>query len=130
MNLQRQLIGQWKSDRRRTLICYAPYHKQTELKKKRFISGLFGKLELKFTKKYSYSSCNGEEWEKTKYTIVDQSEDTLIIKIENDFKGVLSALNGIVFSVIQFEETRYHQYCSIYNSQWNYTEWFRKIKNT
>ncbi len=81
MPLRNQLLGTWKSHRKRTLKNLASYHKQQDLGKKRIISGMFGKLELKWTKKYVYSSFDGFD-DKAKYEIIDESEDTLVIKTE------------------------------------------------
>jgi hypothetical protein len=132
MSLRNQLIGTWKSHRKRTLDHFAPYHKQKDVGKKRTISGMFGKLELKWTKKYVYYSFEGfgkATREKVKYEIVDESEDTLIVKIEETLGDELSIFDGITYLVIQFEETRYHKYYSAYTSRWNYVEWFQKVSD-
>ena len=88
---------------------------------------MFGKLELKWTEKYIHSSFKNHIF-KDKYEIIDESEDTLIIKIEETFPNdELGILNGISYHVIQFEETRYHKYYSVYDSRWKYIELFQKV---
>ena len=132
MSLRNQLIGTWKSHRKRTLDNLAAYHRQKDSGKKRFISRMFGKLELKWTKKYVYFSREGfakATHEKFKYEVVDESESTLIVKIEETLPNELSILDGVIFLVIQFEETRYHKYYSAYPSRWNYVEWFQKVSD-
>ena len=89
---------------------------------------MFGKLEVKWTKKYLHSSFDG--CHKEKYEIVDESEDTLIIKFDDKFPDPFCIFDGVSYLVIQFEETRYHKYYSQYSSRWNYIEWFQKIEST
>ncbi len=107
----------------------AAYHRQADLRKRRIISGMFGKLQVKITQNYMYLThqdlvTKTKYKTKSKYEITDHSQDTLVLRIyeKSDEDWDLDC-----FEVIQFDKTRYHQYCSIYNSQWNITEWFRKI---
>ena len=89
---------------------------------------MFGNLELKWTKKYIHLSFEG--FDKVRYEIIDESEDTLIIKVEDRFPDPFCVFDGVSYLVIQFEETRYHKYYSSYSSRWNYVEWFQKVKTT
>jgi hypothetical protein len=127
MSLRNQLIGTWRSHRNRTLNSFAPYLRQKELGKRRIISSLFGKLEVKWTNKYIHSVYE-EVKDKSRYEIVDESDDTLIIKIDSVFPDEFCMFDGIDFFVIQFDETRYYKYYCSYSSRWKYVEWFQKVK--
>ncbi len=129
MSLQNKLIGTWKSHRKRTLDNFAPYLKQKDLSRRRAASRLFGKLKLKWTKKYVYSSFKGRI-DKDKYEVINESADTLVIKTEGRFPDQFGVFEETSYLIIQFEETRYHQYYSAYSSTYHYVEWFQKLKNT
>lgn len=134
MSLHYQIRGTWKSHRKRTLDGFAPYLQQTDLRKKRLISSMFGKLTLNWTKKYIYSSFEGsakvgcKATEKSRYAVIDESEDTLVIKIEDKLPDLFNVFDGVSYLVIQFKETRYHTYYSAYDSRWHYVEWFQKVQ--
>ncbi len=127
MSLRNQLIGTWKSDRKRTLAGFAPYHKLKDLAKRRRVSGIFGELEVKYTRRYIHSQFKDSAY-KERYEVVDESEDTLVIKVDEKYPELFDTLNGLSFYVIQFDETRYHKYMSVYVSRWHYVEWFRKVE--
>jgi len=66
--------------------------------------------------------------EKMRYEIINETGDTLVMRVEDTFPEPFGVFDDPSYLVIQFEETRYHQYMSAYTSRFNYTEGFRKVK--
>ena len=125
MALQKQLLGTWRSDKKRTLDDFSPYLKQKDLGKKRKISRIFGKLEMKWTRLYVATDFEGDR-SRYRYRVVDESQETLIIRMDDSEEWSLG--EDTIFMLIQFHETARNSYCSIFNSSWNYTEWFKRIE--
>ena len=95
--------------------------------RKRIISSLFGKLEIKYTRRYLHFRSKGSTY-KSRYEIIDETDDTLIVKIEHKYPYPCDILGGMSYYVIQFDEIPYHKYMSVYASRHMYVEWFQKVK--
>ena len=57
--VEKRLLGAWRSDRKRTVKHWV-FPKRLAAAKRRRFEGLFGKLVLRFTPKFSYSEFDGE----------------------------------------------------------------------
>ena len=130
MKLETKLRGKWKSDRRRTLEIFAPYHNPKNKKRKRFISSMFGKLELHITKKFIHSKMN-QFREKKPYEIIDSTEHSLVLLYQETMMAeLLDEEPTTEFIITTFEETRYHEYLYLTHSSFRFSECFRRVTET
>lgn len=119
-----ELIGTWISDKRKTLGKWHPYHTLKPKKKKRFAS-LFGKLKVRYTKKYLHTELDGTK-ERQPYTVVGSDEYSLVIKAHSDLAGREIILH------LSFEEEKgqvYYWLCPGWPCSGGFSECFRKIKS-
>ena len=80
--MQKVLLGTWRSDKRRTLQSIHKYHCLTGAKK-RIFSGLFGKLELRYSQKYVHVRLRGFEY-RERYEVLAEDTDSIVIRLHSD----------------------------------------------
>ncbi len=114
----KELIGTWISDRRRTLKMWHPYHKAKPKRKKRFAS-MFGKLKVRYTKKYLHSDFDGTK-KRQPYTVVLSDACCLVIKTSDDLTG------SECLQHLYFEEEEGQVYYWLWLGR--FSECFRKMK--
>ena len=129
---QKQLLGVWRSDKRKTLQTLHRYHCLSDGKKKRTIGGLFGKLQVRYTGKYVYGKLRDYKY-RERYDVVAENENSIVVRVYRDsFKKRMG--KGWVKSVpelfepdlyhFNFEQQRGRQYYWI--GQGKFCEWFQK----
>lgn len=128
---QKQLLGVWKSDKRKTLQTLHRYHCLAGARKRK-LGGLFGKLQLRYTRKYVYSKLGNFEY-RERYDVVVENETSIVLRIHCD--GLKRQLDGWLVSSmpeifkpalqhLHFENNRGRQYYWI--GLGKYCEWFQK----
>ena len=129
MELQKKLLGTWISDRKRTLQLCASYHNPKFKKKRKVLSSMFGKLELKFTKKHIHSTYDGDFLGKEKYKVLDQAEDSLVLKYKDTmWAEALETEATDQYVIISFEESKKYELIYICYSTTRWIECFRRPK--
>ncbi|MBI1176194.1 hypothetical protein GC207_02005 [bacterium] len=81
-NLQKLLIGTWKSDKRRTLRFCHRYHLLMGTKKRRF-GNLFGHLTIRYTRSRVYYTLRETEWS-AKYDVIAQDSKSIVLRLHSD----------------------------------------------
>jgi hypothetical protein len=108
----RRLLGEWKSDRRRTLAewKWAP---RTSVKKKKFVASLFGYLKLRYTARFLYSDYKGMK-SREPYQLLGSDEFSVAISIGEPLGGASRIYH------VNFEDGGY------WISLGRQREWFRR----
>lgn len=112
----RRLLGEWKSDRRRTMAEWK-WPPRTSARKKKFVASLFGHLKLRYTQRFLYSDYKGTK-SREPYEILGSDSSSVAIAVD-------SAL---------YEETRIYQMNFADGGYWislgRQREWFRRPRTT
>ncbi|MCE9524577.1 MAG: hypothetical protein K8R36_00825 [Planctomycetales bacterium] len=74
-----RLVGNWKSDKRKTFQHYTAPYRGTR-KGKKLLRSLFGKLNVRWARKYVYTELEGFKT-KEKYEILAQDEHTVAVRL-------------------------------------------------
>ncbi len=128
---QKALIGVWRSDRRRTLQFCHWYH-TLPAPKKRWFASLFGRLELRYTRRSVYHMLPGFRYRST-YEVIAEEEESIVIRFRSeDLKRQINNAVGPGFDQlyqpklqqITFRRHRGRQYYWVGSGM--YCEWFRK----
>lgn len=129
------LIGAWKSDQRRTLKTCHRYHCLKGTKKRQF-ARLFGRLELRYTRKYVYHKLPDFHY-RSRYEVVAEDAESLVIRIHSDelkkrFDASLAAGNPEFFAprLQQIHFRRSHGRQLYWIGLGLYCEWFLKLAPT
>lgn len=129
--IHKKLIGVWVSHKRRTLRTYKAYDGFPPTKKRR-VSALFGKLELRYTREFCYVTLNGETT-RDRYDVVAEDIDSIVLRTYSDefrkkVDPVLLDLMEDFFAPklqhLHFESERGHDYYWI--GVRVLVEWFKK----
>ena len=129
--IHKQLIGTWKSDKKRTLETYKAYS-HFPLAKKRQFGSIFGKLELKDTAKFCYVTLDGQTT-RDRYDVIAEDEDSIVLRTYSDeFK---KKVNPEILEDIEelFNPKLQHLHFETYRNKTYYwigirvlIEWFQK----
>ncbi len=117
MTYSNPLIGNWKSDKEKTLLEVRKVANIPEKVRSYLEDDLFGKLEIIFTKNKIYTEFDDIKYEGT-YEVINQTDNSITIKTWNKF-----------FS--EYENyTYYFDGESMYGltTDYNIKEYFKKIK--
>src|SRR5258708_36850462 len=80
--MHKLLIGTWKSDKRRTLQTWHHYHCMRGAKK-RFLGGLFGILEVRYTREFVHHRLEDSEY-RERYEVVAEDVESMVIRVHSD----------------------------------------------
>lgn len=111
-----RLLGDWKSDRRRTMAEWK-WSPRTTAKKKQFVTSLFGHLKLRYTRKYVYSDYQGTK-DRQPYEVLGCDSFSIAIAIGNSILG-----EALIYQ-LNFEGDAY------WISLGRQREWFRRPRKT
>jgi hypothetical protein len=131
--LHKRLIGVWKSDRRKTLKHCHKYHCLKGTKKRTF-AGLFGKLELRFTKQYVYHTLRDFKY-RSRYEVVAEDAESVVLRIYPDtlkkkFDPIMAdAIKELLLPRLeQFHFVRYRGRQYFWIGLGTFCEWFAPIE--
>jgi hypothetical protein len=129
--IHKTLFGTWRSDKRKTLNTYKAYDSFPPAKKRR-VAAIFGKLEVRYTRKYCYVTLNGETT-RDRYDVIAEDADSIVIRSYSDeFRKkvdpiLLDLMEDFFAPTLQhlhFESERGHDYYWIGIRV--LVEWFKK----
>jgi hypothetical protein len=84
--IDRRLLGVWQSDRARTFRHYKPSPK-TDPKKARRFRLIFGKLRVRWTRKWLYMDCE-ECRNRSSYEVVARDQSSVVVRIDEELLHV------------------------------------------
>lgn len=116
-----QLIGTWKSDRRKTFQHWKPLPTATESNHRKF-KAMFGHLVLRWTRARCYNSFDDFKTG-DRYEVIASDDDSLVIRMAKaKWMG-----EGFELHHIHFDATGIHYWMplSIVNG---FVEWFRRVE--
>lgn len=104
MDMQKRLLGTWRSDRAQTLRLLHPYH-ELPTAKKRKVASIFGKLTLRYTPRYIYATLDGTTT-RERYSVVAEDRWSIVLKVHHDQER--KRLEGILGPAWDFSPTLAH----------------------
>lgn len=114
-NLERRLLGKWRSDRQRSLRHYKAGPQSTSTAQRKF-RGLFGKMTVRWTPQRCAFELMGTEWS-SKYEIIASDDQSVIVR--------MSDANGTdTVAQITFEGNEFYWV----GCQGLLCEWFKRVK--
>ena len=129
----RLLLGTWRSDQRRTLKTCHHYHGLVGAKKRKF-AALFGKLELRYTRRFVYHTLRDFKY-RERYDVVAEDETSIVIRVHSD--GIKKKLDKVLLADLEeFPQSKLHQIHFVLRrghqfywiGQGRFCEWFRKLE--
>lgn len=115
--MHQQLLGTWKSDRRKTFQTWSGYDQFT-LSQKQKLGKIFGHLKIRYTDQFFDWKQKGETT-RDKYKVIEEDSDSHVMRTYSHLYCV------DVLHHLHFENIRGKSYYWIGFK--NYSEWFRQI---
>jgi hypothetical protein len=133
MNPATMLLSTWRSDKRRTLRDFQHYQQLPASRKKRLLARIFGKLTLRYTRKYVYTELDGRA-SRERYKLLASDADSVVVRTYADNRRKeLRAKYGPMFDPWMLPKLMHLTFCQCRGRDYfwiglgRYCEWFRKV---